>query len=195
MLRSAGDNIHHIAGADSTTSETHSLTNIESRTTLLKTLRFLRELPGCENTRLISMQPETGIRETYRIDGVYKITHEDYITGKEFEDAVSYSFYPIDLHDKHGIIPKHLKEGMVPTIPMRALIPKNSKNFIVAGRCVSSDRLANSALRVQASCMGMGQVAGAAAALAVRKKTTPLKVSLKDLKEMLLSDGAIVPGD
>ena len=42
-------------------------------------------------------------------------------------------------------------------------------NILVAGRCVSSDRLANSGLRVQASCMAMGQAAGAAAALAVQK--------------------------
>ena len=194
LLRSAGNNIHHIAGADSTTSVTHSLTNIKSRTTLLETLRFLRELPGCENTRLLSMQPETGIRETYRIDGEYQITHEDYISGKVYDDALAYSFYPIDVHDKHGVEPKHLKEGVVPTLPLRALIPKNSQNLLVAGRCVSSDRLANSALRVQASCMAMGQVAGATAALAVQQKTTPLDVSVIGIKETLVDNGAIVPG-
>jgi len=56
--------------------------------------------------------------------------------------------------------------SVVPTVPRSALIPKGSRNLLVAGRCVSSDRLANSALRVQASCMGMGQAAGANAALA-----------------------------
>jgi hypothetical protein len=55
------------------------------------------------------MQPETGVRETYRIDGVYQITKDDYVSGKRFEDAVSYSFYPIDLHDKEGIVPKQNK--------------------------------------------------------------------------------------
>ncbi len=193
LLRSAGDNIHHIAGADSTTSETHSFTNIKSRSTLLETLRFLRQLPGCENTRLISMQPETGIRETYRIDGEYQITHEDYISGRVFDDAVSFSFYPIDVHDKHGVVPRHLTEGVFPTVPLRALIPKNSQNLLVAGRCISSDRLANSALRVQASCMAMGQAAGATAALAVQQNTTPLNVSLKEIKETLVINGAIVP--
>jgi len=193
LLGSAGDNIHHIAGADSTTSETHSLTNIKSRTTLLETLRFLRELPGCENTRLISMQPETGVRETYRIDGEYRITHEDFISGKVFDDAVSYSFYPIDVHDKNGVVPKHLRNGIVPTVPLRALIPKDSQHLLAAGRCVSSDRLANSALRVQASCMAMGQAAGAAAVAAVQQNTTPVHVSLKKIKETLGNYGAIVP--
>lgn len=193
LLSSAGDNISHILGADSTTSTSHTITNVNGRTSLLNTLRFLRELPGCERIHIISMQPETGVRETYRIDGVYQITKDDYVSGKRFEDAVSYSFYPIDLHDKEGIVPKQLTEGILPTIPLRALIPKNSKNFIVAGRCISSDRLANSALRVQASCMGMGQVAGATAALACKQNTSPLNVSINQIKSLIADNGGIVP--
>ena len=90
--------------------------------------------------------------------------------------------------------PKPLKPGTVPTIPLRALIPKNSRNIIVAGRCVSSDRLANSGLRVQASCMGMGQAAGVAAALAAMKGTTPLEVPLVEIHRLLREHGAIIPG-
>jgi hypothetical protein len=141
----------------------------------------------------LSMQPETGVRETYRIDGVYQISYDDYITGKVFDDSVSYSFYPIDVHDKNGVEPKQLTEGIVPTVPLRALIPKNSRNFLVAGRCVSSDRLANSALRVQASCMGMGQAAGAAAALACKLKVSPLNVPIYQLNSLIAENGGIVP--
>jgi len=78
-------------------------------------------------------------------------------------------------------------------VPIRALIPKDSKNLLVAGRCVSSDQLANSALRVQASCMGMGQAAGVTAALAARSGTTPLQVPLADIRRELARHGAIVP--
>ncbi|GAB3715111.1 FAD-dependent oxidoreductase [Spirosoma flavus] len=194
LLRSKGDNISHVLGADSTTSETHTAANIKGRAALLKTLRFLRTLPGCEKTKIIDVQNETAVRETYRIDGHYKITHADYVTGKLFDDSVSYSYYPIDVHDENGVVPDHLKEGVVATVPLRALIPKNSRNFIVAGRSVSSDRLANSALRVQASCMGMGQAAGAAAVLATMQNKTPLDVSMSDLRKLLEQHGAIVPG-
>jgi hypothetical protein len=193
LLKTAGNNIQHIAGADSTTSESNTITNIKGRTSLLNTLRFLRELPGCEKTRILSMQPETGVRETYRIDGEYQIMNDDYIKGKVYDDSVSYSFYPIDVHDKHGVQPKHLNEGIVPTIPLRALVPKNSQNFLVAGRCISSDRLANSALRVQASCMGMGQAAGAAAALACKVKTSPLSVPINQIKSLIADYGGIIP--
>ena len=193
LLRNAGDNVQHVEGADSTTSETHTVANIKGRSSLLNTVRFLRTLPGLEKLRILDMQNETAVRETYRIDGEYRITQDDYVTGRVFEDAISYSYYPIDLHDKEGVVPKQLQEGTVPTITIRALVPKRSKNFIVAGRCISSDRLANSALRVQASCMGMGQAAAAAAVLAFKQNKTPLEVSVKDIRNLLEEHGGIVP--
>lgn len=194
LLRNAGDNVQHIAGADSTTSESHTIANITGRRSLLKTLRFLRTLPGLAQLKILDMQNETAVRETYRIDGLYKITHDDYVSGRVFDDALSYSYYPIDLHDEKGVVPKQLAEGMVPTIPLRALIPRESKNFLVAGRCLSSDRLANSALRVQASCMGMGQAAAATAVTAFKENKTPAECSLLKTKELLKENGAIVPG-
>ena len=82
---------------------------------------------------------------------------------------------------------------MVPTIPLSALSPVRSRNLLVAGRCVSSDRLANSALRVQASCMGMGQVAGTAAALAAKAGCETMSLDLHQLRTKLSESGAIVP--
>ena len=98
-----------------------------------------------------------------------------------------------ELHYEGGVAPKHLAEGVVPTIPLRALIPKGSKNLLVAGRCLSSDQLANSALRVQASCMAMGQVAGVTAALAAQENSSPLQVPLTKIRSELVRHGAIVP--
>ena len=139
------------------------------------------------------MQPEVGFRESYRIEGETIITVNDYTSGRVFDDAVCYAFYPVDLHTRSGVKPEPLARGTVPTIPLRALVPKGSRNIIVAGRCVSSDRLANSGLRVQASCMAMGQAAGATAALAVQTNTIPLEVPLKDIREMLRKHEAIIP--
>lgn len=194
LLRTKGDNIQHIIGADSTTSQTHTRANIHGRASLLQHLKFLRTLPGCENTVLEDMRTETAVRETYRIVGEYQVTHTDYVTGVVFDDAISYSYYPVDLHViEEGVTPKHLIEGVVPTIPLRALIPKNSRNFLVAGRCISSDRLANSGLRVQASCMGMGQAVGAAAVMASITERTPLEVPIKDIHRLIEQHGGIIP--
>ena len=176
----------YVHGADSTNSRTVTVANMTGRKTILDKLRK-------EKKRITHLQPETGFRESYRIEGETLITVNDYRSGRVFDDAISYAFYPVDLHTKTGVKPQPLKRGTVPTIPLSALIPKGSKNIIVAGRCVSSDRLANSGLRVQASCMGMGQAAGVAAALAAKAGTTPLEVPLAEIHALLKEHGHIIP--
>ncbi len=176
----------YVHGADSTNSVTVTKANLTGRRAVLKKVRQSKK-------QLTHLQPETGFRESYRIVGETTITHEDYTSGRRFDDAVCHAFYPVDLHTKSGVKPKPLGPGTVPTIPLRALVPKDSRNIIVAGRCVSSDRLANSGLRVQASCMAMGQAAGVAAALAAQEQTTPLAVPLEEIRRTLGAHGAIVP--
>lgn len=188
---SSGSN--HIFGADSSTAATQTQTNLAGRKHVLRMLKFLKTIPGGENATIDRMMNETASRETYRIKGEATLTVNDYTSGRIFDDALCYSFYPIDLHDEHGVKPKPLAHGKVPTIPRRALIPKGSKNLIVAGRCLSSDRLANSAARVQASCMGMGQAAAVTAALAAKSGVTPLEVPLEKIRAELKKHGAIVP--
>ncbi len=185
----------YVHGADSSTSATLTEANLKGRQALLKKLRVHeRQQPrDGEKARLMHMQPETAFRESYRIVGETVITHDDYVSGLVFEDAICNAFYPVDLHTRSGVKPKPLEKGIVPTVPLRALIPKNSRNILVAGRCVSSDRLANSGLRVQAPCMAMGQAAGAAAALAARNKRSPLEVPLAAIRDLLGKHGAILP--
>lgn len=176
----------YVHGADSTNSRTVTTANLTGRKAVLAKVRG-------EKKRLMHLQPETGFRESYRIVGETMIMADDYTSGRLFEDAVSNAFYPVDLHTRSGVKPEPLKAGLVPTIPLRALIPKDSRNIMVAGRSISSDRLANSGLRVQASCMGMGQAAGVAATLAFRDQTTPLKVPLAEIHKLLREHNAIVP--
>ncbi len=177
----------YVHGADSSNSRTVTLANLTGRRSVLEKVRK-------EKKRLMHLQPETGFRESFRIVGETMITVNDYTNGRLFRDAVSNAFYPVDLHTKSGVKPKPLKPGTVPTIPLGALVPKGSQNLMVAGRCVSSDRLANSGLRVQASCMGMGQAAGLTASLAAAQSTTPLEVPLGEIHRELAKHGAILPG-
>jgi hypothetical protein len=176
----------YIHGADSSNSRTVTAANLKGR-------RLVLDWARVKEKRLMHLQPEAAFRESYRIEGETVITVDDYTSGRVFDDAVCHAFYPVDLHTKSGVKPKPLKPGRVPTIPLRALVPKGSRNLLVAGRCVSSDRLANSGLRVQAACMAMGQAAGAAAALAAEKGVTPLQVPLPEIHQLLMKHGAIIP--
>lgn len=176
----------YIHGADSSNSRTVTAANLKGRKAVLNKVRTTKK-------RLMHLQPEAGFRESYRIQGETVITVDDYASGRVFDDAVCYAFYPVDLHTRSGVKPKPLARGTVPTVPLSALVPKGSRNIMVAGRCVSSDRYANGGLRVQASCMAMGQAAGVASALAAMRGTTPLKVLLSDIHKLLRKHTAIVP--
>lgn len=177
----------YVHGADSSTAATRTAANLAGRKSVLAAIRK-------KKARITHLQPEAAFRESYRIVGETIITVDDYTAGRVFDDAICYAFYPVDLHTRRGVKPRPLAKGTVPTVPFGALIPKGSADIIVAGRCVSSDRLANSGLRVQAPCMAMGQAAGAAAALAAQRKTTPLKVPLGAIRALLQKHGSIVPG-
>jgi hypothetical protein len=183
----------YVLGADSSTSATRTRAAIAGRQAMLEQLRK-RQASDDKGSRLVHMQPETAFRESYRILGETVITRDDYASGRRYQDAVCNAFYPIDLHTRDGVRPQPLANGVVPSVPLRALVPKDSHNILVAGRSVSSDRLANSGLRVQASCMAMGQAAGATAALAARHRTTPLQVPYNEIQRVLHDQGAIVPG-
>lgn len=172
----------HLSVKNPETSKGKTEIEIEARNQLFRIISFLKTIKGLENVYVSAFGNECGIRESVRIIGEEKVTAEDYISGKKYENAICYSFYPIDLHVPEGIKQVFLKENVVPTIPMGALIPKNSKHLFVAGRCISSDRQANSALRVQATAMASGQAAGV---MAVCNKS--------EVFDKLRELGAIVP--
>ena len=196
-LMTYGINANHVyvSGVSGKTSEERTEISLKARLAILKLLRFCRTQEGLENIRLAGISPECGIRETVRIKGKKTVTKEDYLTGRRYGDDLCYSFYPIDLHTKteNGLSHVFLEEGVVPTVPRGALLPEGSRNFIVAGRCISADREANSALRVQATCMATGQAAGAIAALAVKQNVDVEEVSVQDIHAVLRKHNAIIP--
>ncbi|WP_067226325.1 FAD-dependent oxidoreductase [Streptomyces sp. NBRC 109706] len=198
LLRHRGENAIHVTGVDGGTSRTRTEAELAGRRALLRIFRFLRAQPGLERLSIESWAVETGIRETYTIDGVERVTVDDYRTGRLWDDAVSYSFYPIDVHrsDGDGIDIRPLDYGVLPTIPLGAMVPRDAPgSLLVAGRAVSGDQEANSAYRVQASCMAMGQAAGTVAALSVRDGTAVRDVPLPTIHRTLRDTGATVPGD
>ena len=68
-LKARGGNQQHIFNADSRTADTQTKANILGRQSMLRMLRFVRTLPGCEKARLEKMCSFTAVRETWRIVG------------------------------------------------------------------------------------------------------------------------------
>lgn len=193
FLASGGSNQQHIIDADSSSSSLQTESDINGHQALLRILSFIRGIPGCEKATVESMADSAAMRETYRIVGEQTITYEDYMSGKRYDDAVAYTLYFIDVHHDDGVHHEFLPYDIIPTISLGALIPKGSNRILAAGRCISSDQKAFSALRVEASCMAMGQAAGAAAALAVRMNVPSREVPIEEVRNILRKHDAIVP--
>ncbi|MBR4561330.1 MAG: FAD-dependent oxidoreductase [Bacteroidales bacterium] len=180
--------------ADNSTPEARVETNrrgIEARD---RVLAFIRRQKGLENVELLSSASEVGVRETYRVVGEKTITEQEYLQGLVPDDALSWSYWMVDTHNAASSARLvFLEEGKVAAIPLGAMLPKGVGNMLVAGRAISSDQGANSALRVQASCMGMGQAAGVAAALAAELRCDPRDVPIGLIRKRLTDIGHIVP--
>lgn len=197
FLHGRGKNSIHIPGIDASTSEGKTRAEILARQSVLRIVSFFRKQPGMESFLIGSCAPECGIRETVTICGETRISREDYERGRVWPDSYCHSFYPIDVHNlagEGGIDTRPLREGIVPTIPLGALLPRGSRNLVVAGRCACGDQEAHSAFRVQASAMAMGQVAGAVAAMAATTGSELREVEGAALRHLLRANGAVVPG-
>ena len=194
FLLARGDNANHIFPKTSPHSaEGRSALEQDAHSSLLRAYRFLRNQPGMETLKMEMTAFECGVRESSVIRGLHTITGEEYVSAAEYPDAVCNAFYPIDLHGADGVNPMKLKDGAVPQVPLRALIPQKSEFLLAAGRCISSDRQANSALRVQATCMATAQAAAAAACASVVQNVPVSQVSMEIVRTLLKEHGAIVP--
>jgi hypothetical protein len=195
LLRNHGNNAIHLCGFNASDSKGKTNLDIAGRNLILKIFRWLQSQPGFEHIEISSIATECGVRESPTIEGKKYITVEDYEQGKLWPDALCYSFYPIDLHtcEGNGLIYRPLDHGILPTIPRGAMLPKKSSFLIAAGRHISGDREANSAFRVTASCMAMGQAAGAMAALSAKTGKDPEELSLDSIKTLLAEHNAIIP--
>ena len=183
----------HIPCVDADTSQGKTRLEKTAFSQTLMLYKFLRNIHGLENLEIDFAAEETGVRETNRIVGENTITAEDYINGVFYPDSVCYAFYPIDRHVMDGIEKVYHKENIVSKIPYSALIPKNSEHILCAGRCIASDTYANSAVRVEATCMATGQVSGCAAAIAAKRNISVQNISYTELCNALKSINAIVP--
>jgi hypothetical protein len=66
------------------------------------------------------------------------------------------------------------------------------ENLLVAGRPISATHEAHASLRVMGTAMVTGQAAGTAAALAVRRKRPPRRVTVEELRRLLAEQGSLL---
>jgi ribulose 1,5-bisphosphate synthetase/thiazole synthase len=203
-----GLNFSHVFDVDATDAEQLSRAHIAGRKLVRHLTDFARKyLPGCENAYLVSSGVQIGVRETRRIVGDYVLTLDDYLARRSFPDEIARSAYYIDIHLSKREWEKHAgktidwdahthryKPGESHGIPYRCLIPKNVRNLLVAGRCISTDRAVQGATRTMPNCLAMGEAAGCAAAFAAQQHRGEVRaVDSAALRTRLVERGAYLP--
>ena len=186
-------NTSRIMGVDSTDNESLTDAEMEGRRQAQTIFRFLQKyVPGCENARIKSTASYIGIRESRHIRGDYRLTAEDLLDSKVPEDSILLAANSVDVHGRFGPTSNEYVpiKGDYYGVPYRSLLPIGVEQLLLAGRCVSADSTAAGAIRVMPPCMGMGQAAGTAAALAVKEGCTVRQVDALKLRKILKERGA-----
>jgi len=136
---------------------------IQGRKQIRRLVKFCKKyLSGFEEAYISQIAPQLGVRDSRRIKGLYKLTEEDILNAKKFDNAAAKSNYPIDIHanQKGGNELKNLSHDQYYEIPLESMLLENIKNLLVVGRCISTSFKAQASIRIQPNCWSMGEFAG-----------------------------------
>ncbi|OKO70130.1 FAD-dependent oxidoreductase, partial [Bradyrhizobium sp. NAS96.2] len=192
VTRSDGGAISGIDPDDMTRGE------IEGRRQAVEAFKFLRTVPGFENSYIVDLPPQLGIRETRRVIGGYMLSGEDVLGCASFEDSIGVNGWPMEKHVPGDVtfeFPPIPESRGYNELPYRMLVPDDVDNLLVAGRCASMTHEGQSAARVSGACFVMGEAAGTAAALALSGNTIPRDISVEKLQQQLAAQGAFIGRD
>ena len=141
---------------------------------------------------LLATGSVVGTRQTRHIRGVHVLRGEEYRHAVHFPDAIARCAHPIDIHSADGSEQRleYLEEAAY--LPYRSMIAAGFENLLVPSRCFSADAEAFAGARVQASVMGLGQAAGAAAAQCAAAKCSVHAADVPGLQAVLRQWGAYI---
>jgi hypothetical protein len=159
----------------------------EYRREIWQKAQKIRQTPGYEEVFLLDTASQLGVRMSRILDARYKLTLEDTMTFKSFDDAVGISgAWTTILYNGKKVTREKRPYWQ---IPLRSLIPKKTENLLVAGRCFGFERDLAEDTRIIGTCLITGHGAGAAAGLAIREREPVTNLDSKKLKDLLLRQG------
>lgn len=173
-----------LKGVDITDAAALSRAETQLRRAIFDMVNYLRaRLPGWEQARVRSTGPQLGVRQSRRIRGEYRVTHDELVANARFEDGIARLGATMDGYRLYA------PAGCRYDIPFRCMVPETVDGLLVAGRCVSADYRAANELRLIVPCIATGQAAGIAAAIAARRGVAPRAVPVRELRERLRAQG------
>lgn len=168
---------------------------IEAREQVYELFEFMKKYgKGLDKSYILSTGNEIGVRESRKIAGEYTLTEKECIECTKFDDYIAFCNYDIDIHNPEGTGTSHhyFKDGEYYQIPYRCIIPKNTENILVVGRCISCDHGAQASLRIMPVVASIGEAGGIAIALAKKNGASTQSINIKELQSILKNNGLSV---
>jgi hypothetical protein len=165
---------------------------------------FIRDrTPGFEDSYIVDIAPQIGIRETRRIIGPYQLTEEDVLGCADFDDTIGVNGWPVESHVAGTVEFRwQWRERGFNQLPFRIILPgprpdpgtggRPAPNLYVTGRCASMTHGAQSAARVTGPCFVMGEAAGTAAGMALSASVAGHAIDVPGLQRRLEEAGAFL---
>jgi len=160
--------------------------------------QFFRErVRGFEESDIVALSTQIGVRETRRVYGEYRLTRDDCFAVRRFPDSVLLCGAPIEDHraGKNGeeeTVWGYIPGGDAYDVPYRTLVPRGADTTWVVGRCFSATHDAHASCRSMGQTMSMGQAAGLAACLSLESNASAREINVQTLRERLLKLGAVL---
>lgn len=161
---------------------------INSRKEIFEAMEKHKQIPGYEQLWLTHTADHLGVREGRRVFGHYRISLEDIMEGRHFDDGICLVQSKVDLHKIHATDTLNASRGIKSQpyeIPYRALIARDVSNLLLAGRCLSGDFYPHASYRMMGNMSATGEATGYAAMYAIRNNVSLLDVPAAALRERM----------
>ncbi|MHA7128869.1 FAD-dependent oxidoreductase [Algoriphagus namhaensis] len=158
---------------------------------------FRKEVPGYEQSKIIGLSTQIGVRETRRVYGNHRLTREECLAAEIPEDSILLCGAPIEDHragadgesETHW---EYIPKGGIYGVPYGTIVPQKAESLWVVGRCFSATHDAHASCRSMAQTMSMGQAAGLAAQISLDRGFSASEIPIHLLQERLAEVGAIL---
>jgi hypothetical protein len=161
---------------------------IQHRIEIWEQVQRIRQIPGHEEVFLLDTAPQQGVRMSRILDGKYRLTFRDSMTYRNFPDSIGLSGAWIAVLYEGTRV--EWNKRPVWQIPYRSLVPKNTHNLLVAGRCFSFEEALFQDTRIIGTCLVTGHGAGAGAALAASSGSPVGEIDIRILQDLLKTQNA-----
>jgi ribulose 1,5-bisphosphate synthetase/thiazole synthase len=181
-------NMHGLDDQDGVDMVNLSRLQMDYRREIWENVQKIRQTPGYEQVFLLDTASQLGVRMSRIVDAEYKLTLEDTMTFKKFDDVIGISGAWTTMLYKGKKVP--MNKRPLWQIPYRSLVPKKTDNLLVAGRCFCFERELVEDTRIIGTCLVTGHGAGAAAGLAIKERQLVREIDTAKLKKLLTEQGA-----